>query len=155
MLSGHNAYWMWGPGQASDHAVLVVDALAPQPGNRAGIACAAPAAGPSHASGTTHAAARFVNLRAWKSGHPKGAMQSHRAVYLNTAALFSVQARTDRDVLLNALPLPHVYGNVVMNGAFLTGAALVMMERFDPAAALAQIQRHRATVSTACRPCTR
>jgi Dolichyl-phosphate-mannose-protein mannosyltransferase len=27
VLSGHNAYWMWGPGQASDRIVLVVDAL--------------------------------------------------------------------------------------------------------------------------------
>src|SRR5580700_2584854 len=80
------------------------------------------------------------------TGHPKGAMQSHRAVFLNTAALFAVQTRTDHDVMLNALPLPHVYGNVVMNGTFMTGATLVMMERFDPALALAEIQRHRATV---------
>jgi 4-amino-4-deoxy-L-arabinose transferase-like glycosyltransferase len=28
VLSGHNAYWMWGPGQASDQTVLAVDALA-------------------------------------------------------------------------------------------------------------------------------
>ena len=28
VLSGHNAYWTWGPGQASDQTVLVVDALA-------------------------------------------------------------------------------------------------------------------------------
>jgi hypothetical protein len=27
VLSGQNAYWMWGPGRASDHTVLVVDAL--------------------------------------------------------------------------------------------------------------------------------
>ena len=27
VLSGHNAYWTWGPGQASDKTVLVVDAL--------------------------------------------------------------------------------------------------------------------------------
>jgi hypothetical protein len=27
VLSGHNAYWMWGPGTASDRTVLVVDAL--------------------------------------------------------------------------------------------------------------------------------
>jgi Dolichyl-phosphate-mannose-protein mannosyltransferase len=27
VLSGHNAYWMWGPGQASDRRVLAVDAL--------------------------------------------------------------------------------------------------------------------------------
>jgi long-chain acyl-CoA synthetase len=80
------------------------------------------------------------------TGHPKGAMQSHRAVFLNTAALFAVQTRTERDVMLNALPLPHVYGNVVMNGTFMAGATLVLMERFDAAPALAGIQRHRATV---------
>jgi long-chain acyl-CoA synthetase len=80
------------------------------------------------------------------TGHPKGAMQSHRAVFLNTAALFAVQTRTDHDVLLNALPLPHVYGNVVMNGTFMAGATLVMMERFEAPLALAEIQRHRATV---------
>jgi long-chain acyl-CoA synthetase len=80
------------------------------------------------------------------TGHPKGAMQSHRAVFFNTAALFAVQTRTDRDVMLNALPLPHVYGNIAMNGTFMTGATLVMMERFDAATALTEIQRHRATV---------
>jgi long-chain acyl-CoA synthetase len=80
------------------------------------------------------------------TGHPKGAMQSHRAVFLNAAAVFAVQTRTERDVMVNALPLPHVYGNVVMNGTFMTGATLVMMERFDPAQALAEIGRHRATV---------
>ena len=80
------------------------------------------------------------------TGHTKGAMQSHRAVFLNSAALFAVQTRTDRDVLLSALPLPHVYGNIVMNGTFMAGATLVLMERFDPAQALAAIQRHGATV---------
>jgi long-chain acyl-CoA synthetase len=80
------------------------------------------------------------------TGHPKGAMQSHRAVFLNSAALFAVQTRTDRDVMLNALPLPHVYGNLVMNGTFMAGATLVMMERFDAAGALAEIQRHQVTV---------
>jgi len=62
------------------------------------------------------------------SACPKGAMQSHRAVFLNTAALFAVQTRTEHDVMLNALPLPHVYGNIVMNGTFMVGATLVMME---------------------------
>jgi len=28
VLSGHNNYWIWGPGRASDRIVLVVDALA-------------------------------------------------------------------------------------------------------------------------------
>jgi len=73
-------------------------------------------------------------------------MQSHRAVFLNSAATFALHTRTDRDVMLNALPLPHVYGNVIMNGTFMVGATLVMMERFDPAVTLAEIQRRRATV---------
>ena len=80
------------------------------------------------------------------TGHPKGAMQSHRAVFLNTAAVFAVQTRTEHDVLLNALPLPHVYGNLVMNGTFMTGGTLIVMERFDAAAMLAAIGRHRVTV---------
>src|SRR5437773_438127 len=80
------------------------------------------------------------------TGHPKGAMQSHRAVFLNSAALFAVQTRTDGDVMLTALPLPHVYGNIVMNGTFMAGATLVLMERFDAALALAEIQRHHVTV---------
>jgi long-chain acyl-CoA synthetase len=80
------------------------------------------------------------------TGHPKGAMQSHRAVFLNTAALFGLQTRTERDVMLNALPLPHVYGNIVMNGTLMAGATLVMMERFDPAAALTAIADNGVTV---------
>ena len=31
VLSGHNGYWMWGPGHASDRTVLVVDALSQLP----------------------------------------------------------------------------------------------------------------------------
>lgn len=89
------------------------------------------------------------------TGHPKGAMQSHRAVFLNTAALFAVQTRTEHDVMLNALPLPHLYGNVVMNGTFMVGATLVMMERFDPAVSLAEIRRQHATVFDGVPTCTR
>src|SRR5271170_1065545 len=71
------------------------------------------------------------------TGHPKGAMQSHRAVFLNTAALFAVQARTEHDVMLNALPCPHVYGNVIFNSAMLCGMKLVLHPRFDPVECLA------------------
>jgi long-chain acyl-CoA synthetase len=105
--------------------------------------------GPAHAREVPRPAPADLSTIGYTSGttgHPKGAMQSHRAVFLNTAALFAVQARTERDVMLNALPLPHVYGNVVMNGTFMTGGTLVMMERFDAALALAEIQRSRATV---------
>jgi long-chain acyl-CoA synthetase len=42
------------------------------------------------------------------TGHPKGAMQSHQAVFLNTTSVFAMHTRTERDVMINALPLPHV-----------------------------------------------
>ena len=105
--------------------------------------------GPAAAQDTPRPAPTDLSTIGYTSGttgHPKGAMQSHRAVFLNTAAVFAVQTRTERDVMLNALPLPHVYGNIIMNGTFMARATLVMMERFDPAVALAEIPRHQVTV---------
>jgi long-chain acyl-CoA synthetase len=80
------------------------------------------------------------------TGHPKGAMQSHRAVYLNCALTGAMHVRTERDVVVTALPAPHVYGNVVINSLFLAGGMVVLMERFDPGAALERIERHAATL---------
>jgi long-chain acyl-CoA synthetase len=120
--------------QAGGAVTPFAELLTPANGHRV-IAAPAPAADDvaviGYTSGTT--------------GHPKGAMQSHQAVYLNTAAVAATQARTERDVTINALPLPHVYGSVIMNGALMTGATLVMHERFDPARMLAAIQDHGAT----------
>jgi long-chain acyl-CoA synthetase len=80
------------------------------------------------------------------TGRPKGAMQSHRAVLLNCALTATMHGRDDRDVVVTALPAPHVYGNVAINGTFLAGGTVVLMERFDAAQALALVDEHRATL---------
>ncbi|HEU4368486.1 MAG TPA: AMP-binding protein [Methylomirabilota bacterium] len=80
------------------------------------------------------------------TGHPKGAMQSHRAVFLNCALTGTMHVRTERDVVVTALPAPHVYGNVVINSIFMAGGTVVLMERFDPEAALDRIAHHHATL---------
>ncbi len=80
------------------------------------------------------------------TGHPKGAMQSHRAVFLNCGLTGTMHVRTERDVVVTALPAPHVYGNVVINSTFMAGGTVVLMERFDPEGALERIARHRATL---------
>jgi long-chain acyl-CoA synthetase len=80
------------------------------------------------------------------TGHPKGAMLSHRAVLLNSAMTANMHVRTQADTVVTALPCAHVYGNVVMNGAFLYGMALVLLERFVEADVLQAIQTHRATM---------
>ena len=75
------------------------------------------------------------------TGHPKGAMQSHLAVYLNCALTATMHVRTAADTVVTALPAPHVYGNVVINGTFMAGGTVVLMERFDPGEALRLIDR--------------
>ena len=80
------------------------------------------------------------------TGHPKGAMHSHRGVVLNTKLTALMHGRSSDDVAVNALPLPHVYGFVVMNAAFLVGMKLVMHPVFDPGEMLKSVARHRATV---------
>jgi len=80
------------------------------------------------------------------TGHPKGAMQSHQAVFLNCALTATMHVRTERDVVVTALPAPHVYGNVVINSIFMAGGTVVLMSRFDAGDALGLIAEHRATM---------
>jgi len=80
------------------------------------------------------------------TGHPKGAMQSHRAVILNGAMTAQMHGKTAADTVVTALPCPHVYGNVVFNGAMMYGLTLVLHSRFEAAEVLGSIQAHRATM---------
>lgn len=80
------------------------------------------------------------------TGHPKGAVQSHRAVLLNCGLTATMHGRSERDVVATALPAAHVYGNVAINGTWLAGGTVVLMERFEPAQALQLIETHRATM---------
>jgi long-chain acyl-CoA synthetase len=80
------------------------------------------------------------------TGHPKGAMQSHRSVVLNAAMTALMHVRTPGDVVVTALPCPHVYGNVVMNAAMMYGMTLVLHAAFVESEVLGSIERHRATM---------
>jgi long-chain acyl-CoA synthetase len=80
------------------------------------------------------------------TGHPKGAMQSHKAVIFNGAMLSQMHMRGPDDVVVSALPCPHVYGNVLMTGMMMFGTKLVLHKLFDPAAVMADIAAHKATI---------
>lgn len=73
------------------------------------------------------------------TGRPKGAIQTHRAVFASAAMTAMVHGRVRGETVLTALPFTHVYGNVVMNAALLVGMRLVVLPRFDPGEALAAI----------------
>lgn len=80
------------------------------------------------------------------TGHPKGAMQSHRSLVLNCAYTATMHARTPHDVVVTALPCTHVYGNVAINGTLMVGGTVALMERFDVAQCLALISERKATL---------
>ena len=80
------------------------------------------------------------------TGHPKGAMHSHRNVIVSTAMTAVMHMRTREDTVVTALPCPHVYGNVVMNASLLYGMTLVLLPSFDAAEVMAAIEEHRATL---------
>ncbi len=80
------------------------------------------------------------------TGHPKGAMQSHRAVLLNTALTALMHRRVQGDTVVSALPCSHVYGNVVMNGCFVYGLTFALVPRFEVRAVLEAIQIHGASL---------
>ncbi len=80
------------------------------------------------------------------TGHPKGAMLSHQTIALNSALTSNLHARTGDDICYTSLPCAHVYGNVVMNGAFFLGGKLVLHDRFEPVETMELIQTYGATV---------
>jgi long-chain acyl-CoA synthetase len=83
------------------------------------------------------------------TGEPKGAMLSHGNLLANLSqqmAIPGAEIESD-DVLLLALPLFHIFGlNVTLGLLVMSGATGVLMERFEPVAALRLIQEHHITV---------
>jgi long-chain acyl-CoA synthetase len=80
------------------------------------------------------------------TGRPKGALLRHESIVINTAMTSLMHGRRSNDIVVSALPCPHVYGNIVMNAAVACGMTLVLLPRFDEELTLKAIQTNRATV---------
>jgi long-chain acyl-CoA synthetase len=80
------------------------------------------------------------------TGHPKGAVQSQRALMACAKGTALMQSRTMTDVVVSPLPAPHVYGSGVYNAGVLVGATLVLLPRFTEEGVLEAIQAYRATL---------
>ncbi|WP_182376001.1 long-chain fatty acid--CoA ligase [Nocardioides sp. WS12] len=81
------------------------------------------------------------------TGKPKGAELTHANMVLNAFAQNRLLDARHDDVHLVTLPLFHSFGQTVqMNAGFSMGATLVLLPRFDPAAALELMARHRVSV---------
>src|SRR6185437_4633950 len=76
------------------------------------------------------------------TGRSKGAMLSHGALAANALALHEIWGFTADDVLLHALPIFHVHGLfVAMHCAFLSGAPMVWLPKFDDAQVLSGLAK--------------
>jgi long-chain acyl-CoA synthetase len=82
------------------------------------------------------------------TGRPKGAELTHFNLFYNAeysgTKLLPLDEKT---VGLVTLPLFHSFGQTVLqNAGLMRGATLVLLPRFDPAAALGLMQKHRVTL---------
>jgi long-chain acyl-CoA synthetase len=81
------------------------------------------------------------------TGTPKGAVLSHFSLYTNADIPARLFEFGDRDTVVVALPLFHVFAlSSIMNTAVLLGGTMSLVPRFEPRAVLDLIQRDRATV---------
>lgn len=80
------------------------------------------------------------------SGKPRGAELTHRGLCTNAAMSAQIHGRTSTDVTVTALPLPHVYGTMVLDATLLSGGTLVLLKQFSEAETLASISTHKATL---------
>ncbi|MGI5216806.1 long-chain-fatty-acid--CoA ligase [Nocardia sp. CA-290969] len=82
------------------------------------------------------------------TGQPKGAQLRHRNMRANALAgkdLFAADPQHP-DTYLGVLPLFHAFGQtVIQNGAIAFGGTVVLLPRFDPAAALAVMRKETVT----------
>jgi len=82
------------------------------------------------------------------TGRPKGAVFSHDAlVFANHSWAEPVMGLSADDTVLVAVPLAHSLGlNGGLLAPLLTGATIVILERFTPEAVFTAIKKHRVTV---------
>ena len=80
------------------------------------------------------------------TGKPKGALLTHRSILLNVEMTATYHGRTSQDTVVSALPLSHVYGNIVMQCAITYGMTLILHSTFNAEDILQSIQDYRATI---------
>lgn len=80
------------------------------------------------------------------TGLPKGVMLSHKNLVCNAYQSVNTARITSQDRMLVFVPLYHIYGIMLMGLAAMTGATIVLMERFEPGRCLQLIQEQRITL---------
>jgi len=83
------------------------------------------------------------------AGAPRPAMLSHGNLYANIRQTLASSEDVQRadDVVFGVLPLFHIFGlNVVLGVTLASGAAVLLIERFDPVSGLESIEKHAVSI---------
>ncbi len=81
------------------------------------------------------------------TGHPKGAMLSHKNLCRNVEQVQACLEFLPKDVFLTVLPLFHVFAaTVCQNVCLAAGCASVLVPQFSPAAMFERIETRRVTI---------
>ncbi len=80
------------------------------------------------------------------TGLPKGVLLSHKNLVCNVCQSIATARITFQDRLLVFLPLYHIYGIMLMGLAAMTGATIVLMERFEAGECLRAIEEQGITL---------
>ena len=81
------------------------------------------------------------------TGKPKGAELTHSNLMMNTILSSDIITFTKEDTLLTVLPMFHIFAMVVlMNAGIYRGSTNVLLPRFDAAAVLGLMQKHKITI---------
>lgn len=87
------------------------------------------------------------------TGLPKGAMLTHYNLVSNVLQISQIFEVSEEDVAMTVLPLYHIYGmTCCMNAAVWTGAAQVVVPRFDVKEFCELIEKYRVTYSLCVPP---
>jgi long-chain acyl-CoA synthetase len=89
----------------------------------------------------------LIGYSSGSTGRPKGAVFSHAALAFADHSWADMMGVTPADVVLSALPLPHSFGlHGSLLAPLLTGAQVVILDRFSPEAVLEAMARYRVTL---------
>ncbi|MET0628669.1 MAG: class I adenylate-forming enzyme family protein [Acidimicrobiia bacterium] len=87
-----------------------------------------------------------VTYTSGSSADPKGVVHTHGTVIRATAGMSALMVPgSEPPVFFCAFPFFWIGGTLILGAALQTGATVLVIERFEPGAALAMIEEHQAT----------
>jgi acyl-CoA synthetase (AMP-forming)/AMP-acid ligase II len=107
----------------------------------------------AHAAPPDANAVKLLFYTSGTTGKPKGVLHSHNTIMAELEAVISYWKVTDNDVILMPSPVTHATGYLyALELPFLTGAKIVLMDRWNAFEAVDLIEMHGITMSIGATP---